>query len=662
MAEKESRSARISWSPSYSGNSPVTSQLVQHKVTSDAWDKSQAVTNTTVAGDETSVTLSNLVPVHSYSVRVYAVNALGRSEASDVLVFWSEEEGPAGPPLHVKALATSSHSMRVSWHAPPRHQLHGRLLGYYVGYKELDAASFVYKTLDLKSSSSSSEGEECSCEVTGLKRGTRYAVSVSAFNGKGTGPGSEALTVQTLDHDPPLPPLLSVSAVDQSSMHLTWDVRQASDAEPPVSGFVLFVRKQASSNSEATDWEQVQLPGDSRSHTLQRLGCGCKYEVYMQAFNSMGKSAGSERLSVATTGTAAVAPDSASLISTNVSAAILSLDAWHDGSCPISHFVLALKAKKAGNKKPDVSKVFPDGQQKRHVLHNLLPGTVYQLSMTAVNEAGRTEGQYTFTTTSLMRHVPSGTTLNDQASVASASPPLDPALILPATVSLLFVTLLIVGVKICLLRKDAARHRSHSPTYCHSVMDSGRKGDVGAGESLCMSDMDHSLTPTNCSSNKQSRVCRAACADDGSAYCPSPYATTTPKNNACGSPAHHVYQHHAAQAQAGHTEPMYATVKRIAARAIAVPRSTADSILMQQQQQSMNACHVYQYPVKMVTTTGESCLDTDSCLRRVNDEEVDEEEKRMTSVPLLISEDGRQISVGTIRANFHRFDHNLGVR
>lgn len=45
---------------------------------------------------------------------MFAINSLGRSEPSDVISFITAEEAPGGIPLHIKALALSSTSIKVS--------------------------------------------------------------------------------------------------------------------------------------------------------------------------------------------------------------------------------------------------------------------------------------------------------------------------------------------------------------------------------------------------------------------------------------------------------------------------------------------------------------------------------------------------------------------
>ena len=459
----DGRHATISWSPPYAGNSAITNYIIQFKTVDDKWS-SPRVVNTTVTGTESYVQIRGLKPVTYYEVRGFSVNNMGRSEASPIIKLTTDEEAPGGPPLHVKVVALSSRSCRVTW-KPPRLDLqYGIVTGYYVGYRVSDQDSFIYKTLELQTSKANSMESIEECLLTGLKKFTKYSIMVQAFNKKGTGPSSEVIEVQTLQNDPPPAPVLKVTSVTTSVIHLSWIMRpeesddQQPPVQPPVTGFILHQKR-----PEVTEWEELTLPGDRQSHSFDRLPCGSKFQYYIMAFNGVGKSDPSEILSCKTEGSAPVAPDRNSLISSNMSAAVIFLDSFHDGSCPISSFEIFYKAKKS-NRKADSVRIFP-GEEKQHVIRDLLPATVYEVRIVASNQAGRTEAAYTFTTASLIR-VP-----NIHANEASVtfSPPLvlDVTLILPATISLVMIILLIFIIKIWIMKK---RHHHHSPAAFYGTV------------------------------------------------------------------------------------------------------------------------------------------------------------------------------------------------
>ena len=82
-----------------------------HFVHSDKWSSHFA--NISVLASENAVAIVGLLPITSYQVRMFAFNNLGRSESSDVITIQTAEETPGGPPLHIKAVALSSTSIKV---------------------------------------------------------------------------------------------------------------------------------------------------------------------------------------------------------------------------------------------------------------------------------------------------------------------------------------------------------------------------------------------------------------------------------------------------------------------------------------------------------------------------------------------------------------------
>ncbi len=69
--------------------------------------------NVTISASETSVLIGGLRPVTNYQIRAFAINGLGKSESSEVIILKTIEETPGGPPLHIKAVPLSSKSIKV---------------------------------------------------------------------------------------------------------------------------------------------------------------------------------------------------------------------------------------------------------------------------------------------------------------------------------------------------------------------------------------------------------------------------------------------------------------------------------------------------------------------------------------------------------------------
>lgn len=85
LVEITSRSVKISWSPPYSGNSPIISYYIQFRVasaTSDLAQKWSQASNVSIPSGETVGQIVGLRPALLYYFRLIAENHIGKSEPS----------------------------------------------------------------------------------------------------------------------------------------------------------------------------------------------------------------------------------------------------------------------------------------------------------------------------------------------------------------------------------------------------------------------------------------------------------------------------------------------------------------------------------------------------------------------------------------------------
>ncbi|KAI2811059.1 hypothetical protein BLOT_002229 [Blomia tropicalis] len=424
--ERDGRTLRLVWSTPYSGNSPLTHYVVQHKLENEKWSSHYA--NISVLASENSISISGLQPVTAYQVRMFAVNNLGRSESSDILTVQTSEETPGGPPLHIKAMPLSSTSIKINWKPPRKELQYGIIRGYYIGYRIIHSTSisdssnsadnFVFKTIETKGKDLIEE-----CTITDLKRASRYEVIVQVFNSKGAGPTSEPIYVKTLEYDPPSAPQLQVSEVTISYVRLSWAIM----ADQIISGYILHYKR------ESADWEE--LPP--------------------------------------------VAPDKNSLLSVNATSATIYLDSFHDGGCKISNFEVMYKPDR-GHWMPISHLPLPD--QKLIQLNDLSPGSKYRLRITAFNEAGSTEAEYNFMT-SYQDDAPV-ILMGSRATSSSVPFYADILVVVPSVISFVVVVVLLSLVYIIFTRKP------RQPNDIYGNFDGDHKLHGEANESVIMGDLD----------------------------------------------------------------------------------------------------------------------------------------------------------------------------
>ncbi|KAL1423863.1 hypothetical protein MTO96_020778 [Rhipicephalus appendiculatus] len=355
VSQSTSRSVTISWTAPYSGNSAVTKYRLEYKHRDGTWKRDSRVS--VIDATETSHVVSALRPKTAYEFRLRAENAIGLSEFSDSLMVTTDEEAPSGAPREIKVTPTGSRSLHITWKPPLDEDSNGLVQGYYVGYRVRDAKeSFAYKTLESSPASSLQQ-----CELTDLRRNTRYSVVVQAFNAKGAGPVSEEVHSQTLEIDPPTAPRLKLISSTSSSVHLSWTIER----EQPVNGFVLFHKAEppapadAQSAEDAGEWSEVQTGPERSAYAYRGLRCGRKYSFYVVAFNAAGRGPRSNVVHAKTDGSVPLAPEQRDLVESNVTSVTLQLGAWKSGGCP---YLLVRRAVQAATAQGLVTSTVPPPQ------------------------------------------------------------------------------------------------------------------------------------------------------------------------------------------------------------------------------------------------------------------------------------------------------------
>lgn len=189
---------------------------------------------------------------------------------------------------------------------------------------------------------------------------------------------------------------------NKNHFHEALDVGRA-----PIKGMLLSYRR------EFGDWEELYLDRRANSHTLEDLQCGTTYQFTLAAFNKIGSGAASKIQIGRTTGKKPISPEVFHFIRTNITSVILDLSAWQDGGCPIQYFTIEFRRVDtmnggggSGNSYEHASSNTNDWivvssnvpAKSRFAIPDLEPATVYNLRITAHNNAGATIAAYIFET------------------------------------------------------------------------------------------------------------------------------------------------------------------------------------------------------------------------------------------------------------------------
>lgn len=306
-----------------------------------------------------------------------------------------------------------------------------------------------------RGSSVSLPSDRYEAHLTNLQRSTRYTAYVRAFNSKGRGPPSEQVTVKTLDDVPPTAPSLFIEKTSPSSVTIAWNyLNSIQSTSNSVSQFILYYKKQHSPHG---DWIERPISTKDTSYRVEQLDCGTSYEFYMTAHNSVGKSEPSSPVVGSTLGSSPVSPKSSDLLAkVYATECVLNLSTWRTNECPIKEFAVRIRVKSESAFKSEwillTSKhsmsstlssslhgdlpvnsqvstsssassllVLPSSVPSSSIslttgsfsqsenyffIRNLMPQSLYEIEVTARNQAGTTQAQYEFNTKSLGKYMP----------------------------------------------------------------------------------------------------------------------------------------------------------------------------------------------------------------------------------------------------------------
>lgn len=297
MKDIWSRSAYLSWTTPFNGNSSITKFTVQY------WPKESGrkMQDVFVGGAQTTAVIHNLIPGTTYEVTVLAENIVGKGDQAKHITFTTSEEEPTAAPTDVNVEPRGSTTLRVTWKPPLKNTWNGDLRGFYVGYrrtKSQDSKNFSYKSVNARDILNDVAGNSFyEYLIRGLHKSTEYGIVVMAYNLVGSGPASSEQFVSTSSGQLPLPFQLFATGTTHDTISLRWisvDL-QAS----PITGYIIYYKKEfdtmwsetsisaLSSGNQITSNVANQLQISS-THTLKNLLKGSQYQVYVAAMNKYG--------------------------------------------------------------------------------------------------------------------------------------------------------------------------------------------------------------------------------------------------------------------------------------------------------------------------------------------------------------------------------------
>ncbi|XP_072938506.1 cell adhesion molecule Dscam2-like [Epargyreus clarus] len=176
-------------------------------------------------------------------------------------------------------------------------------------------------------------------------------------------------------------PRLRLAAAAPAALMLAWD---ASDAQS-------YILEHARADGP---WQSTWLAGAARAHALRRLACGAAYKLRLTAVSRAGASPPSDVLAASTSGGPSKPASEKHLITTNSSCIRLNLLTWDSNGCPLSQFVVSVRAFEETSWRSETVELNPHPM----TICGLTSATWYHLRVVATSTAGTSTGTYYFST------------------------------------------------------------------------------------------------------------------------------------------------------------------------------------------------------------------------------------------------------------------------
>ncbi|CAH2009909.1 unnamed protein product [Acanthoscelides obtectus] len=363
-----SQSLQVSWQPPSTDHSNGIVQgykLTYEPVVDDNWrGNDEMETRKTTA---LTTVITGLRKFTNYSLQVLAFTKVGDGVFTPVVFCQTEEDVP-GPPADIKAVASGSQSLKVSWLPPV--EPNGIITKYTLYRRGLDGHQ------EVDGGKQTVSGAHTTAEVGTVRPHQEYQFWVTASTRIGEGQSSKVVTQQAKQRIPAR--IISFGGL----IVRPWRSSVAFNCEAVGSPRREWMRGDQVLKGGANHNQQLLDTGELILSNLQLSDAG---NYTCQVDNGQG----SDRITYAL---GVQVPPSAPLLyvtSATSSSVLLHWKPGHDGGAPIGGFTLSYK-KEHG----DIDEVHLNRHATSYELKGLSCGTTYHLHLTAQNKIGESPASH----------------------------------------------------------------------------------------------------------------------------------------------------------------------------------------------------------------------------------------------------------------------------
>uniref|UniRef100_A0A672SFC3 protein-tyrosine-phosphatase n=1 Tax=Sinocyclocheilus grahami TaxID=75366 RepID=A0A672SFC3_SINGR len=333
----------------------------------------------------TSYVVEGLRANTEYSFSLAAVSNKGIGAFTNEVNQRTAQAKPSVPPRELRCSAAGSTSLGVSWAPAAEDQQTAALLGYEVRYGVSggDAGEFDSRlTLCL-------EPDSGQMLLTGLRRWSRYRITVAAITEQGSGPESTAVECRTDEDVPGAPPRqVEVQPINSSSVKVSWCSVLPGQRNGQIRGYQVHYARVEHGESLGLPRIKDMMLDDEQELMLEDLQPETLYSIGVAAYTIKGDGAQSVAHLVQTPVALPARPVlSVQLVNETSAALIWTHQQSSDPLLEILGFRLTYDLK---NNSQSVSLDFRP-EERQHNVTGLRPGGVYSFLLAARGRSGYSE-------------------------------------------------------------------------------------------------------------------------------------------------------------------------------------------------------------------------------------------------------------------------------
>ncbi|XP_071117969.1 hemicentin-1-like [Haliotis cracherodii] len=279
-------------------------QLIQGYVVSVDNQRRRESRRVSVDRDDRQAVVEGLTADTRYSVRVSGITDQGDGPSSDPL-FVSTNSRDSQAPIMEEVAGVNQTSLFIRWRPSP---FAGNVdpKGYFVYIEKVKAGpwdSTVRYIMDVR------PGTNHEIAMGQLSPGTKYSVEVAWYNSDGEGPKSEPMTGSTTgevvttpipDFLPRAPYLEEVTAMNATSILVTWWPPDEEMPEGEIKGYYVYIERMAGSTWIPESRYQTNIPPEGQLFIISSLKPKSRYRVTVSAYSENGEGLKSDQLVVET--------------------------------------------------------------------------------------------------------------------------------------------------------------------------------------------------------------------------------------------------------------------------------------------------------------------------------------------------------------------------